>query len=134
MAAVAEPCVHTPTSPAGPRRVLVVDRHQDAADSLTELLRIHGHDARPVYCAAEAFATLPKFAPDVVFLALGLRDMDGLDVARWLGAELYGPRPRLLVALTGYGRAEDQAAAKAAGFDHFLLKPADPGAILALLG
>lgn len=117
-----------------PRRVLVVDGHADAADSLADLLCICGHEARSAHTAAAAFAAMPAFAPDIVFLSLRLPDLDGLDAARQIRAERHGPRPRLLVALTGYGRLEDQSAAKAAGFDHFLLKPADPDAILALLG
>jgi CheY-like chemotaxis protein len=39
-----------------------------------------------------------------------------------------------LVAVTGYGRREDREQAKAAGFDHYFVKPVDMEALLALIG
>jgi CheY-like chemotaxis protein len=39
----------------------------------------------------------------------------------------------VLIALTGYGREEDERRAAAAGFDHHLVKPVDPDALQALL-
>ena len=38
-----------------------------------------------------------------------------------------------LVALTGWGQEEDRRRARAAGFDHHLVKPADLDALHALL-
>ena len=42
------------------------------------------------------------------------------------------PQP-LAIGLSGYGQAEDHARAAAAGFDHYLVKPVDPNALLALV-
>lgn len=43
------------------------------------------------------------------------------------------PPHALLVAVTGYGMPEDVARAKAAGFDHHVVKPSDPALIESLL-
>ena len=50
--------------------------------------------------------------------------MDGYEVARRL-RELPETKKTLLIALSGYGQAEDLRKSKEAGFDHHLVKPAD---------
>ena len=70
--------------------------------------------------------------PDVVLLDIGLPKLDGLEVARSLRARADGTRP-LLVAMTGFGQAEDRARTAAAGFDHHLTKPVDPKLLRTLL-
>jgi CheY-like chemotaxis protein len=58
--------------------------------------------------------------------------MDGLEVAKSLRAHGDGPPP-LLVAMTGFGQAEDRARTAAAGFDHHLTKPVDPKQLQSLM-
>jgi CheY-like chemotaxis protein len=58
-------------------------------------------------------------------LDIGLPGMDGYELARKVRSELGDSQIRL-IALTGYGRAEDHEAVMQAGFDHHLVKPADP--------
>jgi CheY-like chemotaxis protein len=70
--------------------------------------------------------------PDVVLLDIGLPTLDGYEVARRVRAE-FGGQPIRLVALTGYGRAEDHAAVMAAGFDDHLIKPVDPASLARVL-
>jgi CheY-like chemotaxis protein len=60
-------------------------------------------------------------------------EMDGYEVARAIRARETG-RTVTLVALTGWGQEEDRRRARAAGFDHHLVKPADIAALQALLG
>ena len=114
-----------------PFRVLVVDDHPDGAEALAQMLALHGHDARAATSHAEALAAVSGtgFAPDAVLLDVRLRDGNGFD----LGAELCRRLPArpVLVALTGLQDQEDQC--RAAGFDHYVLKPADPAALAALL-
>ena len=69
---------------------------------------------------------------DVVLLDYQMPRMDGLEVARSLRARGEGPRP-LLVAMTGFGQAEDRARTAAAGFDHHLTKPVDPKVLQSLM-
>jgi CheY-like chemotaxis protein len=114
-----------------PLRVLVVDDYPDSADALAQLLTLLGHDARAARSCAEARAALAgaAFVPDAILLDLRLPDGDGLALA----AELCGllPARPLLLALTGLPHLD--AACRAAGFDHYLLKPADPATLAAIL-
>ena len=73
-----------------------------------------------------------EFRPEIVLLDVGLPELSGLEVARRLraGADL---RPLTLIAITGYGRAEDRRLSTAAGFDHHLVKPVDPAVLRGLL-
>lgn len=107
---------------AEPRRILVVDDNVDAAASLAELLRLEGHQAEAVYSAKGALEAIMNFSPNVVLLDIGLPDMDGYEVAKRIRA---GGNFVRLVALTGYGQAEDIQRTHSAGFDAHLVKPVD---------
>jgi PAS domain S-box-containing protein len=111
-----------------PKRVLVVEDNRDVRDMLVFLLQRDGHDVRAAGDGPAALAETQTFVPDVVFLDIGLPGLDGYAVARQLRAT---PRTSeaMLVALTGYGQAEDREKAFAAGFDHHLLKPAEPAKV-----
>jgi len=113
------------------RRVLIADGSADAADSLAELLRLYGHAPFVARTGPEAVELAAAHRPDAAFVSLSLTGLDGCAVARALTDA--GSRPRLLVALTGRGTEADRAAATAAGFDHHVLKPADPMELLRLL-
>ncbi len=117
---------------AARRRILIVDDNEDAANSLADLLRIDGHDARVAYDGPDALRCAAEFLPEVVLLDIGLPGMDGYQVASQLRA-----RPELrslrLVALTGYGQTEDRERARAAGFDDHLVKPMDVAALQRIL-
>ena len=115
------------------RRILVVDDNRDAADSLARYLaRAMGQRVEVAYDGPEALEAAEAFRPDVILLDIGLPGMDGNEVARRLRG-----RPEfektLLVALTGWGQEADVERSRSAGFDHHLVKPADPDAILGLL-
>ncbi|HET7636049.1 MAG TPA: ATP-binding protein [Candidatus Limnocylindria bacterium] len=114
------------------RRVLVVDDNADAADSLAELLELVGNEARTARDGESALATARSLRPDVILLDIGLPGMSGHDVARAIRAEPWG-RDVLLIALTGWGQAEDRARSSAAGFDHHLVKPVNLGELEELI-
>jgi PAS domain S-box-containing protein len=109
---------------AAQQRILIVDDNQDAADSLALLLQLDGHDTQAVYTSKAALERAQSYNPDVVLLDIGLPEMNGYEVARKLRA-LPGLERVRLIALTGYGQAEDQARAQAAGFDDHLMKPVE---------
>jgi PAS domain S-box-containing protein len=113
-----------PPSPAeaAPRRVLLIDDNEDAAESLAMMLRADGHEVRTGFSAAAALEMAAAWQPEVVLLDIGLPVMDGYEVARRLraGPARAGMR---LVALTGYGQPEDIQRSAAAGFDSHLVKP-----------
>jgi signal transduction histidine kinase/ActR/RegA family two-component response regulator len=115
-----------------PLRILVVDDNQDAAASLRMLLQIKGHEVRMAHDGAEAVAVAGDYRPDVVLLDIGLPKLNGFDAARSMRRMLAGKRV-LIVAMTGWGQKTDRERSKQAGFDHHLVKPADPAQVLALL-
>jgi signal transduction histidine kinase/DNA-binding response OmpR family regulator len=106
-------------------RVLIVDDNMDGARSLSMVLEIAGHEVRTCYDGDTALAEAEGFRPEIVLLDIGLPGMDGYEVARRLRQMPFSPQP-LLVALTGYGQAEDVRRSHEAGFNHHLVKPADP--------
>ena len=114
------------------RRILVVDDNVDAATSLSELLKMDGHQTQPAFSAEEALSLAQSFTPDVVLLDIGLPRMNGYEVARRLRHSLLR-KGVTLIALTGYGQAEDRERAQAAGFDAHLVKPVDLAALTKLL-
>jgi two-component system, chemotaxis family, CheB/CheR fusion protein len=110
------------------RRVLVVDDNADAASSLAMLLSLRGHETQVAGSGREALERVESFQPDVVLLDIGLPETSGYDLARRLRA-LPGLRGVRLVALTGYGQAEDLQRALAAGFDDHVVKPVSLAAL-----
>jgi PAS domain S-box-containing protein len=107
---------------AAGRRVLVVDDNVDAAETLRMLLEIDGHHVQVVHTGRSALEVAARDRPDVVFLDIGLPDINGYSVAEQLRAD-----PDLqdlwLVALTGWGTERDQEKARHAGIDMHLTKP-----------
>ena len=115
-----------------PRRILVIDDNVDAADAITELLRMDGHDVRTLHGGADVLPTVHAFRPEVVLLDIGLPGKDGYQIAAELRAD-----PALagltLIALTGYGLADDRRRTLEVGFDHHLVKPIDYDELVRLL-
>ncbi len=109
------------------RRIMVVDDNPDAAMTLAILLQLKGHEAFTAADGKGALEAAAQQRPDLVFLDLGLPDVNGLEVAARL-RELLGARTTL-VALTGWGGDEDRQRSRAAGCDAHLTKPVDPEAL-----
>jgi signal transduction histidine kinase len=117
---------------ASSRRVLVIDDTADVADSLALLLKTLGAGVRVAYGGAEGLRACAEFEPDVVFLDIGMPEMDGFETARRM-RELSAGRRATLVALTGWGEDKTRRRAMEAGFDRHLTKPMDTGELEALL-
>ncbi len=109
---------------ARPLSILVVDDNVDAAESLAALLRAQGHAVTLCHNAKSALDEARMLRPDALVLDIGLPDMDGYELSRRLHA-MPETRGALYIALTGYGQAHDKVLAKAAGFDHYFVKPVD---------
>jgi PAS domain S-box-containing protein len=121
-----------PVGAAPQRRILVVDDNVDAAESLAMLLRMAGHDVRVAHDGPAALTAVEADPPGLVFLDIGMPVMNGYDVAQRLRQQP-GLKNLVLVAMTGWGQEEDRRRSKEAGFDHHLVKPADPDALQQLL-
>ena len=116
-----------------PRRVLVVEDSPDARQSLRLLLELAGHHVETCEDGPSGLAKLGAFQPDVALIDLGLPGMDGYAVARELRRRP-DTRAIRLVAVTGYGQADDRRRALAAGFDQHVTKPVDATMLDELLG
>ena len=114
------------------RRILVVDDNTDAAESLAALLAINGHETRMAHDGLRAVEEAKTFKPDVVFLDIGMPELDGHETARRIRQEPWG-KDMVLVALTGWGQTEDRRRSQEAGFNHHLVKPADPTVVAKLI-
>jgi len=113
-------------------RVLIVDDLKDSADSLARLLRLRGQEAATAYDGEEAIRAAEALRPDIVLLDIGMPKMNGFDVCRHIRQQPWG-QDTLLIAVTGWGQEEDRRRTEAAGFDHHLVKPVDPAALMKLL-
>jgi signal transduction histidine kinase/DNA-binding response OmpR family regulator len=113
-------------------RILVVDDHPDAAESMAALMQAAGHQPTVAHDGPSAIALASRVRPDVVLLDIGLPGMNGFEVARTLRAapETSGC---VLIAMSGYGQTEDQKRSREVGFDHHLVKPADFSALERIL-
>ncbi|HET7609214.1 MAG TPA: response regulator [Gammaproteobacteria bacterium] len=121
-----------PRSARGGKRILIVDDNADAAESIAVLMQIEGHEVKTVTDAMQALACLDAFAPQVAIIDIGLPGMNGYELAAGIRANRSLPKP-LLIALTGYGQAEDFDRSRDAGFDHHFVKPAEIQAIQAAI-
>jgi two-component system, sensor histidine kinase len=117
---------------ARPRRILVIEDNRDNRESLTALLRLHGHDVQCAENGRDGLATATVMKPDLALIDIGLPDMDGYEVVRQMKDKpgMCGIR---VIALTGYGTHQDRRRAFNAGFDEHLSKPVEMSALEALM-
>jgi len=113
-------------------RVLVVDDNLDSADSLAMILRIMGADTRTAYDGQDGVDVAAQFRPDVVVLDIGMPKLNGYEACRRIRNEPWG-KGAVLIAVTGWGQDEDRRRSLEAGFDHHMVKPVDPRALMEML-
>jgi len=114
-------------NPVRPVSVLVVEDSMDVADSIARFLRVGaGYNVRVAYNGEAGVKMAFADPPDVVVCDIAMPRLNGLRVAEELSN--LNPRP-LLIAVTAYGGVYPEDLARTAGFDHYLVKPADPFAI-----
>jgi len=127
--------VELPSGRAKPERrprVLVVDDNRDAAESLGMLLEMEHCEVAVAFDGIQALETIEVFQPDIALLDIGMPGMDGYELARRVRATPRG-RNLVLVALTGWGQADDKKRAADSGFDEHLTKPVDPDQLTQVL-
>jgi len=110
----------------------VVDDNEDAATSLALMLRILGYETRTGCDGLAGWEAAVEFRPDVALLDIGMPKLDGCELARRIRSQPWG-RDVVLVAVTGWGQAEDRLRTTEAGFDYHLVKPVAPAELAKLL-
>jgi len=116
---------HEPAAtPAGARRcrALVVDDSVDSCDSLAAIIRMLGHDSEVAYDGREAVRVAAEFRPDLILMDLSLPILSGQEAAAKIRAQ-DGGEHITLIALTGWGRPDDQALAATSEFRDHVVKP-----------
>jgi two-component system cell cycle response regulator DivK len=109
--------------------VLVVDDYQDAREMYAECLGACGFSVAEAETGDEAVAKAVELRPDVIVMDLALPGMDGWTATRTIKTDVR-THGIPVIALTGHGRADAPAAARAAGCDAFLIKPCLPDAMV----
>jgi PAS domain S-box-containing protein len=113
-------------------RILVVDDNHDSADSLAMLLQIMGNEVGTAYDGEQAVEAAEAIRPDVALLDIGMPKLNGYETCRRIREQPWG-QGMFLIALTGWGQAEDRRRAEAAGFNLHMVKPVDPEFLMKLL-
>ena len=127
------PATEKVAAPAGPvaaadnlamPSILLIEDNEDGREVMAMMLSCHGYQVRHAADGLQGLQAAAEFLPELALVDIGLPGIDGYEVARRLRAD---PRTRdiKLIALTGYGLAEDKRRVLEAGFDLHLVKPVD---------
>ena len=112
--------------------ILVIEDNADTRDVLKLMLEVEGASVETAENGEQGLRAAERLRPDIVLCDIGLPDIDGFEVARRIRARTDLAVSRL-IALTGYGQAEDMRQAIKAGFDAHLTKPVNLEQLMALL-
>ncbi len=113
-------------------QILVVEDNGDARTLLKTLLELDGYNVAEAEDGLTGLSQLLDIRPRIAIVDIGLPGLDGYEIAKRT-REVVGPDEVVLLALTGYGQAEDREMAFRSGFDAHLVKPLDYPKLAALL-
>jgi len=114
------------------KRILVIEDHEENRRLLRDLLTSFGYELIEAVTGEEGLVVAKAEGPDLILMDIQLPGIDGYEIARRVRSTLPGRTIRL-IAVTGYGRAEDRAAVMKAGFDAHVVKPMNPDELVRLL-
>jgi CheY-like chemotaxis protein len=129
------PAIDAPSgeeSPLSRLKILVVDDNVDLVHSQAQVLALAGHEVATAVSGREAVSVAERFQPDVVLLDLAMPDVDGFGAARALRRSPRGSH-MTIIAQTGYGHSGIARDVAAAGFDGYIRKGAEAGAVMAMI-
>ncbi len=112
-----------------PLRVFLVENHEDTVRYMQLYLEQLSYQVCVAADMASALREIPESRCDVLISDIGLPDGDGWQLMEKLGDH----RPQFAIAMSGYGTVNDQRKSRAAGYDHHLVKPFAPDALVSLL-
>ena len=111
---------------------MIVDDNKDAADTLAMMLELQGNHVWTSYGGQDALAVAAVHEPELIFVDLGMPQMDGFELARRIRS-MPTQSTAVLVALTWYGSAEDRQRTQESGFDAHVVKPVEATVLVELL-
>jgi CheY-like chemotaxis protein len=114
------------------RRILIVDDYKAAADMLAMVVKILGYEVRTAMDGQSGVDTASTFSPDIIIMDIGMPRMNGYEAATHIRQQDWGQN-MVLIALTGWDSPEDRQKIQNAGFNHHLVKPAEPQHLKTLL-
>jgi signal transduction histidine kinase len=118
--------------PARSLRIIIIDDNEDIREMAGAILQHLGHEVQVAASGAEGVDLVLRHQPDVVLVDIGMPGMDGYQVARTVRSSLPSGAPRL-IAMTGFGQAQDRQRAFEAGFSAHLVKPTTQERLLRVL-
>ncbi|WP_255720970.1 response regulator [Spirosoma oryzicola] len=99
------------TAPAIDRRILVIDDNADAAMTLAMLLKLKGYEAHTRNSGRAGIEVAESLQPSAILLDIGMPGMDGYETCRAIRQQTWWQNV-VVIALTGYGQAEDRQRTK----------------------
>ncbi|MCA1856330.1 response regulator [Massilia oculi] len=117
---------------SGKPAVLLIEDNEDGREMMAAMLAAHGYPVDQAADGLQGVAAAQARLPALALVDIGLPGIDGYEVARRLRGDPATSAIRL-IALTGYGLAEDQRRVLEAGFDQHLVKPVSIEQLLAAL-
>jgi signal transduction histidine kinase len=130
--ATAARATNTPLDTGKPS-VLLIEDNEDGREMMATMLTAYGYAIRHAADGVQGVQLAQSFRPDVALVDIGLPGIDGYEVARRL-RKSEDTQHIKLIALTGYGLADDQRRVLEAGFDMHLVKPVDIDHLLEAIG
>jgi signal transduction histidine kinase len=132
-AAAMAPAMPLPPLPSPrPLQILLVEDNLDAAETLSLLLKLGGHEVLQCHDGTKAVDLALARHYDLVICDIGLPGLDGFTVVERIRAAL-SDEPPFFIATSGYNQPQDRARAIRSGFDHYLVKPVAIDMLLALI-
>jgi signal transduction histidine kinase len=113
--------------------VLLIEDNEDGREMMATMLDAFGYTVQQAADGLQGVQLANAVLPEVALVDIGLPGIDGYEVARRLRANPLTSHMKL-IALTGYGLADDQRRVLEAGFDLHLVKPVDIGQLLDAIG
>jgi DNA-binding response OmpR family regulator len=115
-------------------KIIVADDDRDTVDMLAVLLRHEGHDVHRVYEGKDVLPLARLVRPDVIIMDIVVPGMSGYAVAQEMRHSFTEAKWPVMIAISGFWKERsDRRVAQQSGFDHYLMKPCEPGDIFAVL-
>ena len=114
-------------------RVFIVEDEGDSREFLWRLLARYGAIVTAVASASEALVQLPAANADILISDIGLPGTDGYELIRKIRASIPACARMPAIAVTAYARSEDRTRALRAGYQSYLVKPVEPGELVAMI-